>query len=375
MDAAREASRTTTCGVAVVVAASRIRHPLDARTLARLAARYAGRRARRGRRLRPLERRAARRHAGVREGLLASPNAPAWPPSRTAGSCSGRPPSGRRWTPCTPTGSATASGPRRTLRCSSASSAPASASRSARRATWRWGSIPRPRTSRCAAWSTPAPSWRSAPTTRCCSALGSPPSTNRPRRPRIQDGDSRPWPARPSRCRGRRERSASGSSRASTTGSPISSRCPARADPRPRAASRRGPSRSRCAWACPPASGAPAREPEPPLGSRVRRGRVVVPAVVPVVRRAVVRAAGRGADLPRRGRHGRQVGDGGHHRVQLVTLAGDAHRRPLQQRDQALGVVHGHGHGRVPEQAGRQRRRDRLPERGRTPRGATTSRR
>jgi adenosine deaminase len=42
MDAAREASRTTTCGVAVVVAASRIRHPLDARTLARLAAHYAG---------------------------------------------------------------------------------------------------------------------------------------------------------------------------------------------------------------------------------------------------------------------------------------------------------------------------------------------
>jgi adenosine deaminase len=42
LDAAREASRTTTCGVAIVVAASRIRHPLDARTLARLAVRYAG---------------------------------------------------------------------------------------------------------------------------------------------------------------------------------------------------------------------------------------------------------------------------------------------------------------------------------------------
>jgi adenosine deaminase len=42
LDAAREASRTTSCGVAVIVAASRIRHPLDARTLARLAARYAG---------------------------------------------------------------------------------------------------------------------------------------------------------------------------------------------------------------------------------------------------------------------------------------------------------------------------------------------
>jgi len=42
LDAAREASRTTSCAVAVVVAASRIRHPLDARTLARLAVHYAG---------------------------------------------------------------------------------------------------------------------------------------------------------------------------------------------------------------------------------------------------------------------------------------------------------------------------------------------
>ncbi|MFN8078326.1 MAG: adenosine deaminase [Kineosporiaceae bacterium] len=42
LDAAREASRTTSCQVAIVVAASRIRHPLDARTLARLAVRYAG---------------------------------------------------------------------------------------------------------------------------------------------------------------------------------------------------------------------------------------------------------------------------------------------------------------------------------------------
>lgn len=42
LDAARDASAETGVGVAVVVAASRIRHPLDARTLARLAARYAG---------------------------------------------------------------------------------------------------------------------------------------------------------------------------------------------------------------------------------------------------------------------------------------------------------------------------------------------
>ena len=42
LDAAHEASATTGCDVAIVVAASRIRHPLDARTLARLAARNAG---------------------------------------------------------------------------------------------------------------------------------------------------------------------------------------------------------------------------------------------------------------------------------------------------------------------------------------------
>jgi adenosine deaminase len=42
LDAARDATRTTGCQVAIIVAASRMRHPLDARTLARLAARYAG---------------------------------------------------------------------------------------------------------------------------------------------------------------------------------------------------------------------------------------------------------------------------------------------------------------------------------------------
>jgi adenosine deaminase len=42
LDEARAASRDLGIGVAVIVAASRTRHPLDARTLARLAARYAG---------------------------------------------------------------------------------------------------------------------------------------------------------------------------------------------------------------------------------------------------------------------------------------------------------------------------------------------
>jgi adenosine deaminase len=43
LDAVREASETTGLGMAVVIAANRTRHPLDARTLARLAAQYAGR--------------------------------------------------------------------------------------------------------------------------------------------------------------------------------------------------------------------------------------------------------------------------------------------------------------------------------------------
>ena len=43
LDAVREASTATGLGMAVVIAANRTRHPLDARTLARLAAQYAGR--------------------------------------------------------------------------------------------------------------------------------------------------------------------------------------------------------------------------------------------------------------------------------------------------------------------------------------------
>ncbi len=42
LDAAREAEASTGVGVGVVLAANRTRHPLDARTLARLAARHAG---------------------------------------------------------------------------------------------------------------------------------------------------------------------------------------------------------------------------------------------------------------------------------------------------------------------------------------------
>lgn len=43
LDAVRDAEERTGLGIAVVIAANRTRHPLDARTLARLAAQYAGR--------------------------------------------------------------------------------------------------------------------------------------------------------------------------------------------------------------------------------------------------------------------------------------------------------------------------------------------
>lgn len=43
LDAVREASSATGLGMAVVIAANRTRHPMDARTLARLAGQYAGR--------------------------------------------------------------------------------------------------------------------------------------------------------------------------------------------------------------------------------------------------------------------------------------------------------------------------------------------
>ena len=42
LDAVKDAAATTGVGLAVILAANRTRHPLDARTLARLAARYAG---------------------------------------------------------------------------------------------------------------------------------------------------------------------------------------------------------------------------------------------------------------------------------------------------------------------------------------------
>ena len=72
-------------GSAVIIGANRTRHPLDARTLARLAVQYAGRGVV-GFGLANDERRAPRR--GLRAGLPDRPHGPACWPRRTAASCS-----------------------------------------------------------------------------------------------------------------------------------------------------------------------------------------------------------------------------------------------------------------------------------------------
>ena len=97
LDAVRDAAERTGLGIAVVIAANRTRHPLDARTLARLAAQYAGRGVvgfglsndeRRGthRRLRAgvRDRRAGRPDAGPARRRAARPRARAGLPRRAA---------------------------------------------------------------------------------------------------------------------------------------------------------------------------------------------------------------------------------------------------------------------------------------------------
>ena len=83
-------------GIAVVIAANRTRHPLDARTLARLAAQYAGPRRRR---LRALQRRAARHGTGTSPGPSRSPSGPACSLAPHGGELAGPPAScGPAWT-------------------------------------------------------------------------------------------------------------------------------------------------------------------------------------------------------------------------------------------------------------------------------------
>ena len=132
LDAVRETSSATGLGMAVVVAANRTRHPLDARTLARLAAQYAGRGVvgfglshdeRRGT---TSERRRSR-----------SPSGPGCCWCRTAASCWVRTPYAPVSTSCTPTGSVTGCGSPRPRRCSTGSSRPGFRWRSARSRTLR----------------------------------------------------------------------------------------------------------------------------------------------------------------------------------------------------------------------------------------------
>lgn len=117
LDAAREASEATGVGIGVVIAANRTRHPLDAKTLARLAVQYAGKGVvgfglsndeRRGR-------------AYDFEGRSGSPSAAGSCRIRTAASCWARRASGSAWRRWMPTGSGTASARSRTRGCWSGS--------------------------------------------------------------------------------------------------------------------------------------------------------------------------------------------------------------------------------------------------------------
>ena len=83
-------------------------------------------------------------------------------------------------------------------------------------------------TSRCARWSTPARPWRSAPTTRCCSGRGWSTSTARPRGARASPTtSSRTWRGRRSGRAARATASGRGCSPAWTRGSRLD---PAAAD-------------------------------------------------------------------------------------------------------------------------------------------------
>ena len=122
LDAVRRGlGRRPASGSAVVVAANRTRHPLDARTLARLAGQYADRGVV-GFGLSNDERRGSTADFAARLPDRRARRADCW--CRTAASCAGPSTSGSASTRCTPSGSATASGRPRTRRCSTGSSRP-----------------------------------------------------------------------------------------------------------------------------------------------------------------------------------------------------------------------------------------------------------
>ena len=167
LDAAREAEAATRVGIGVVIAANRTRHPLDARTLARLAARYAGDGRRR---VRPVQRRAARVGEGLRAGVPDRGAGRARCPCRTAASSPVRRASPPAWTCSGPTGSATGCARSRSRAWSAAWPRPRPRWRSARRPTCGSASTPRPQTCRCGRCGTRVCRSRSVPMTRCSSA-------------------------------------------------------------------------------------------------------------------------------------------------------------------------------------------------------------
>ena len=109
LEAAEKAARAADIGIGIIIAANRTRHPMDARTLARLAAQYAGQGVI-GFGLSNDERRGP---AGGLRRRSGSPSGPGCSSSRTPESSLGRPASGRPSTCCTPAGSGTVSAPSR----------------------------------------------------------------------------------------------------------------------------------------------------------------------------------------------------------------------------------------------------------------------
>ena len=143
LDAAADAERATGIGIGIVIAANRTRHPMDARTLARLAARYAdagvvgfglSNDERRGR-------------AGTSSGPSTSPAGPGWPRCRTAVSWAGRLRCGTACAACGRIGSGTASARWRTRHWSRNWPTRGWPWRCARPRTWRWGWPPTKRPS------------------------------------------------------------------------------------------------------------------------------------------------------------------------------------------------------------------------------------